>query len=72
MSQLYSRFHCCATCIHFKVVKAEKTSYRCARLGFETKPTYQFNCWEPKEVVKRKMEKEKSLEKTDDPSSRKN
>ncbi|PFG03174.1 hypothetical protein [Bacillus sp. es.036] len=58
MAGRYSRFHCCATCIHFEVVKSARTTYRCGRLGFETKPTYQFNCWEPKEIVKKRMEKE--------------
>ncbi len=63
MSYHYSRYHCCATCVHFDVIKKERTTYQCSRLGFETKPTYQFNCWEPKDIVKRKMEKENALSK---------
>ncbi|KIL48882.1 hypothetical protein KP77_20930 [Jeotgalibacillus alimentarius] len=31
--------------------------YFCKRLGYETKPDYRFNCWEPKEHVKKLMEK---------------
>ncbi len=55
-------FHCCATCIHFKIKKeanGNKTVRYCGRLGFETKPTYQFNCWEPKELVLNLMKKVK-------------
>lgn len=52
-------YHCCATCIHFRVEKREKgVIYRCSRLRYETKPSYQFHCWEPKEQVRRLMEKE--------------
>ncbi|PSL42432.1 hypothetical protein B0H94_11536 [Salsuginibacillus halophilus] len=54
-----NRFHCCATCIHFGTDKtADGMKYHCIRLGYETKPTYQFNCWEPKPTVKKLMEKE--------------
>lgn len=58
---MMSRYHCCATCIHFRVEKKKDkgTSYACSRLGFATKPTYQFHCWTPKETVKNRMEKEK-------------
>lgn len=53
-------FHCCATCIHFEVTKIEgKINYRCSRLGYDTDPKYKFNCWTPKEHVKRLIEKEK-------------
>ncbi|PYZ91978.1 hypothetical protein CR194_17420 [Salipaludibacillus keqinensis] len=52
-------YHCCATCIHFAHIKKNnKTDYFCARLGFETKPAYKFNCWEPKEHIKRLISKE--------------
>ncbi|WP_139070174.1 hypothetical protein [Bacillus sp. FJAT-27225] len=51
-------FHCCATCQHFK---AEKTTggmnYFCSRLGYETKPTYKFNCWSPKDQIIKLMQK---------------
>ncbi|MBB6452313.1 hypothetical protein HNQ94_000758 [Salirhabdus euzebyi] len=54
------KFHCCATCTHFLPIKEEKgTRYTCKRLGYDTKPTYQFNCWNPKPHVKKLMEKEK-------------
>ncbi|MFD1037836.1 hypothetical protein ACFQ3N_05355 [Virgibacillus byunsanensis] len=57
-----SRFHCCATCEHFRIEKQKEASKRiyCKRLGFDTKPTYQFDCWEPKERVKKSMKKEES------------
>ncbi|WP_416826400.1 hypothetical protein [Ectobacillus polymachus] len=55
----YGRFHCCATCIHFRAEKREeKTSYTCARLQYETKPTYQFHCWQPKAHVQKLIDKE--------------
>ncbi|WP_139490407.1 hypothetical protein [Brevibacillus dissolubilis] len=51
-----NRFHCCATCEHYRVQKNETgTGYHCSRLGYETKPTYQFNCWSPKPQVQRLM-----------------
>ncbi|WP_456279388.1 hypothetical protein [Bacillus sp. AK128] len=51
-------FHACATCIHYITEKTEgNMSYRCSRLGYETKPHYQFSCWTPKEQVKKLMEK---------------
>ncbi|PGY08497.1 hypothetical protein COE25_21280 [Bacillus sp. AFS031507] len=47
-------FHCCATCRHFKVEKKpEGMHYFCSRLGFETKTNYQFNCWSPRENIKK-------------------
>jgi hypothetical protein len=55
-------FHACATCIHFHAERSEKEKgmkYRCIRLGYETRPNYQFNCWTPKEHVKKLMEKRK-------------
>lgn len=52
-------FHCCATCIHFQIIKAEKKlKYVCSRLKNETKPNYKFNCWYPKDNVKKLMNKE--------------
>lgn len=55
-----NRFHCCAACRHFQALKNERgMTYICSRLGYETKPSYKFNCWEPSERVKRRMEKEK-------------
>nr|WP_093052306.1 hypothetical protein [Salipaludibacillus aurantiacus] len=53
-------YHCCATCIHFAVSKTPQgTKYYCARLGFKTKSHYQFNCWEPKDHIKKLIEKER-------------
>lgn len=50
-------FHCCATCIHFRVEKTtEKVAFRCSRLTYETRPNYRFQCWTPKERVRQLME----------------
>jgi len=56
------QYHCCATCVHFRVEKGQEknTVYRCSRLGYETQPAYQFNCWKPKDHVRLLMEKEKN------------
>lgn len=55
-----SRFHACATCIHFEALKTDfGMKYRCDRLGYETNPKYQFDCWSPKDHVKKLIEKEK-------------
>jgi hypothetical protein len=54
-----NRYHCCATCVNFKPEKTNQgMRYFCVRLGFETKPDYQFNCWEPKPHVVELMKKE--------------
>ncbi|OKL38361.1 hypothetical protein BLL40_00520 [Domibacillus mangrovi] len=54
-----TRFHACATCCHFEAVKTPANMmYRCRRLGFETNPSYRFNCWDPKDNVRKLMEKE--------------
>ncbi|MED0704549.1 hypothetical protein P4S91_20280 [Aneurinibacillus aneurinilyticus] len=52
-------YHCCATCQHFQVLKhpARKTEYKCARLGYMTKPAYRFECWTPKDIVVERMRK---------------
>lgn len=51
-------FHCCATCSHFKVEKTnQKIAYYCSRLGFETKTHYKFDCWNPRENIKKLMNK---------------
>ena len=53
-------YHCCATCIHFLAKKEDgQMTYLCERLDFHTKTHYQFNCWIPKENVRRLMQKEK-------------
>ncbi|TYS74834.1 hypothetical protein FZC75_02940 [Sutcliffiella horikoshii] len=54
-----NRFHACATCKHYQVIKLDTHSiYRCSRLGFETKPHYKFDCWQPKENIIQLMKKE--------------
>ncbi|MBA2875483.1 hypothetical protein [Thermaerobacillus caldiproteolyticus] len=54
-----SRFHACATCIHYGIRKSDQGLYTyCQRLGYETKPYYQFRCWTPKPHVQALMEKE--------------
>lgn len=54
-----SRFHCCATCQHYAVEKTDgKRVTKCARLGFDTHPAHQFNCWNPKDNVRKLMAQE--------------
>ncbi|RDI43050.1 hypothetical protein [Falsibacillus pallidus] len=46
-------YHVCASCIHFEASKVNgHMKYYCKRLGYETKPDYVFNCWDPKKKVK--------------------
>ncbi|MGG0716781.1 hypothetical protein ABE096_04175 [Robertmurraya massiliosenegalensis] len=53
-----NRFHACASCIHFRASREKQgMKYHCSRLGYETKPNFQFNCWSPKENVRKLMEK---------------
>lgn len=44
--------HFCATCQHIQVRPAaspgDPVKFFCARLGYETKPRYKFNCWTPR------------------------
>lgn len=57
------RFHCCASCRHFRVEKnGERMVTRCARLGYETNPKWQFNCWNPKDRVRRAISEERKRE----------
>ncbi|PLS15067.1 hypothetical protein CVD28_24740 [Bacillus sp. M6-12] len=53
-----NKYHCCATCIHFEA-KREKNgmTYRCKRLGFDTKTHYSFDCWTPKSNVTKLIKK---------------
>ncbi|HET7580451.1 MAG TPA: hypothetical protein VFK33_14315 [Bacillales bacterium] len=54
------RFHCCASCRHFSIEKRdERIVPFCARLGYETNPKWQFNCWNPKDRVRRTMARER-------------
>ncbi|WP_077213734.1 hypothetical protein [Bacillus dakarensis] len=51
-------FHACASCVHFRAKKGKDgMQYKCSRLGYETKPNYVFDCWNPKEHVRKLMEK---------------
>lgn len=57
-------FHCCATCKYFKAEKkAEVMKYTCSRLGYETKPSYKFDCWSPNENVVKLINKIKMQQK---------
>ncbi|MBY6037257.1 hypothetical protein KUV80_11355 [Fictibacillus nanhaiensis] len=54
-----NRYHCCATCVHFKPEKTDHgMRYHCERLGFETKPNYEFNCWNPKPHIVSRIKNE--------------
>ncbi|MBT2639033.1 hypothetical protein J7E37_13905 [Bacillus sp. ISL-39] len=58
-----NRFHACATCVNFQAEKMDgKMKYHCLRLGYETKSHYQFNCWDPKEHVKKLMVQKQTKE----------
>lgn len=55
-------YRVCATCVHFQAVRVDKKmAYLCNRLKYETKPSYSFQCWSPKEHVIRLMEKRGDL-----------
>jgi hypothetical protein len=54
-----SRYHACATCKNFSAERIDgKMHYHCTRLGYQTKPEYQFNCWDPEEHIRKLIEKE--------------
>jgi hypothetical protein len=54
----FKAYQVCATCVHFQAVRVNgKMTYFCSRLKYETMPSYSFQCWDPKEHVKRLMEK---------------
>jgi len=51
-------FKVCSTCINFTIEKQSgQNKFYCTRLGYETKPHYSFNCWDPKPKVKQLMER---------------
>lgn len=57
-SAMKKDIHCCATCVNFKASRTDNgMKYECVRLGFDTQPSYKFNCWDPKEHVKKWLEK---------------
>jgi hypothetical protein len=52
-------YHCCATCQHYMIIKSSQgVTTQCRRLGFDTKPRYQFSCWNPKEHIQRLLERD--------------
>lgn len=52
------QYKVCATCKNFEAIKtAAGMQYYCKRLGFDTKPSYSFNCWDPKAHVLQLMKK---------------
>lgn len=54
-----SKYHCCASCRHFASGRENgKVFNRCVRLGYDTHPKYRFNCWDPKERVRKQMAQE--------------
>lgn len=63
MAASEDRFHCCAACRHFSIENTEgRIVTRCARLGYETNPKWQFNCWNPKDRVRRAIAEERKRE----------
>lgn len=51
-------FKVCSTCVNFTIKEIDGERYfYCGRLGYETKPHYSFNCWDPKPKVRKFMEK---------------
>lgn len=62
-----NRFHACSTCEHFSAKKSRgKMIYRCKRLDYETRPQYAFNCWNPKDHVRKLIIKEMQTEKLEE------
>ncbi|MCY0889046.1 MAG: hypothetical protein OWQ59_11395 [Alicyclobacillaceae bacterium] len=54
-----ARYHCCATCKHFRVRRTDSGVHaQCARLGYETKASYRFNCWDPRPDIRERIEKD--------------
>jgi len=59
-----NRFHACATCIHYGIIRMDnKQQFLCTRLGYETRPNYRFNCWTPKDHVRKLIEREREKKK---------
>lgn len=56
-NKIIDHYHHCASCRHFGFrSEGGKKLPICTRLGFDTKPYYQFNCWDPKPRVREAME----------------
>ncbi|WP_188691313.1 hypothetical protein [Pullulanibacillus camelliae] len=54
--EIVEHYHHCATCQHFAFrEEQEKKIPICKRLGFDTHPSYQFDCWNPKSRVRQKL-----------------
>lgn len=65
---MHNRYHVCATCVNYKIEKKDAImNYYCGRLGFETNPKYQFQCWTPKEQVRKLMDKRDQFQKGNGP-----
>ncbi|WEG14894.1 hypothetical protein PU629_04380 [Pullulanibacillus sp. KACC 23026] len=55
-----NHYHHCASCRHFGFREQDgKKQPMCTRLGYDTLPHYQFNCWNPKPRVKMAMQKKR-------------
>ncbi|WP_462409679.1 hypothetical protein [Neobacillus sp. Marseille-QA0830] len=49
-------YHCCATCKNFQAERKNgQMVYLCSRLGYQTKTTYKFNCWDPRDDIKKRI-----------------
>lgn len=49
-------YHCCATCVHFRALRRDSGPMAvCSRLGYQTKSSYRFNCWQPRPDIVAKM-----------------
>ena len=60
-------YHHCASCRHYGFRKeGGKSTPICTRLGFDTQPHYQFNCWDPKPRVKEAMERRLAEQESDE------
>ncbi|GIP40837.1 hypothetical protein J31TS4_41170 [Paenibacillus sp. J31TS4] len=55
-------YHCCATCVYYEIRRGTAERFFCGRLGYATRPSYRFDCWTPKETVRRRLEAEAKLE----------
>ena len=57
MRDIVEHYHHCASCRHFGFrQEGEKNIPFCTRLGYDTKPKFQFDCWDPKERVRKQLQ----------------
>ncbi|WP_085521311.1 hypothetical protein [Tuberibacillus sp. Marseille-P3662] len=55
---IINHYHACASCRHFGHDDRQgKQVPICRRLGYDTQPDWQFNCWDPKPRVKQAIHK---------------